>query len=983
MAQQRPGMIDLYAQLEVERGADLATIKKSYRRLVLKYHPDKNPEDREGAEERIRTINSAYETLSNPAKRAAYDAQARSMETKARGMRVDTSMIRPRMSIPKAFMLCPMGHPDKFLRAVDRSLAFHSRGDVSDVEFEEFFRAARFSLWWLPEVNNMCRLRTQPVIGTGIVTQLEAKRVQGGPPSGHILSFGLAPGVSQSDVMLSDQEQPTCSNLIAVASPDLPGAFRFESAYFPGHFLAFDPPKSVQMMSVCDQFVCVDFMLTDFNVSERFKTIDEVLLPAVLDCGGAKEYVKLTRICQDQRVQLYFQKTMGGAVWDFNDFAFHFHAHSDRWDYDPQQQVLRLRGPEEKRQRLLLRAKSPEELAATLLGPGSEDMQRLPIDILERVLLVLSAGQSASPPQTLATQEASGGGPASVPAAQVRAMGILRDTCLASNPALPLSRLLALWPTLRNFGGKALLPQVLRAKKEAVETVGRYCSKLLQRADDTSVDFDALGVLLSMPLDWDQCGATLAQRAQQLIARRPLEDLTPLMRQAAAAKARKLGECLATSAMMKTFGAKPTQAVEALRAMVSGGFGLDGAAMTLRMVGAAEGVALESSTEVIVGLAERNVGGKDLEACWESIVAKAEAKALEQLPAHLLARLAVQTARSKAAREAGAQSAVESALRARLEAGSWTTRDYVDLLIDLVVSSEDEGSGSEGARVDSLIALVAASLEKRLGDLSVDGLIEVASAASRGRHRPLALLENTCARISEATSAAVAAGDAALKAFPAGALLRLTERLVASDAAAALRHVLQAWSARLVVDAEKVAEARRVAEGTFSEGEHVEVFGLTSDAGVRLNGSNGIITRFIADKGRYEVSIGIGFSSGELVSVNPKNLRRTKGSRAGNGSAGDAQSAAAELPAGLLAADGLAHLARALAPAPASRDVMSAIAEGLQERNLSASGISALEACLEACAQDLACRPLLVKALRRARGDRERDRSRSRSRRRT
>ena len=64
--------LDYYAIPEVQRDATLAEIKKSYRRLALKYHPDKNPGDKE-AEERFKLINEAYGVLSDEKKRALYD----------------------------------------------------------------------------------------------------------------------------------------------------------------------------------------------------------------------------------------------------------------------------------------------------------------------------------------------------------------------------------------------------------------------------------------------------------------------------------------------------------------------------------------------------------------------------------------------------------------------------------------------------------------------------------------------------------------------------------------------------------------------------------------------------------------------------------------------------------------------------------------------------------------------------------------------
>jgi len=64
--------IDFYELLEVERTADDATIKSAYRRLAMRYHPDKNPGCSD-SEARFKAISQAYECLKDPQKRAAYD----------------------------------------------------------------------------------------------------------------------------------------------------------------------------------------------------------------------------------------------------------------------------------------------------------------------------------------------------------------------------------------------------------------------------------------------------------------------------------------------------------------------------------------------------------------------------------------------------------------------------------------------------------------------------------------------------------------------------------------------------------------------------------------------------------------------------------------------------------------------------------------------------------------------------------------------
>lgn len=61
-----------YGILQVSKTASEAEIKRAYRKLAMRYHPDRNPDDAE-AEEKFKEINEAYEVLSDPQKRAAYD----------------------------------------------------------------------------------------------------------------------------------------------------------------------------------------------------------------------------------------------------------------------------------------------------------------------------------------------------------------------------------------------------------------------------------------------------------------------------------------------------------------------------------------------------------------------------------------------------------------------------------------------------------------------------------------------------------------------------------------------------------------------------------------------------------------------------------------------------------------------------------------------------------------------------------------------
>ncbi|MBT7989424.1 MAG: J domain-containing protein [Anaerolineae bacterium] len=63
---------DYYKILGVDRKASQDEIKKVYRKLAMKYHPDKNPDNKE-AEEKFKEVNEAHQVLSDPKKRARYD----------------------------------------------------------------------------------------------------------------------------------------------------------------------------------------------------------------------------------------------------------------------------------------------------------------------------------------------------------------------------------------------------------------------------------------------------------------------------------------------------------------------------------------------------------------------------------------------------------------------------------------------------------------------------------------------------------------------------------------------------------------------------------------------------------------------------------------------------------------------------------------------------------------------------------------------
>jgi len=89
-------MGNYYDILEVKRDASINDIKKSYRKLALKYHPDKNPGDTI-AENKFKEINNAFEIIGNEEKRNKYN-----MELDGIGPHISTNIRNP-MDIFKQF----------------------------------------------------------------------------------------------------------------------------------------------------------------------------------------------------------------------------------------------------------------------------------------------------------------------------------------------------------------------------------------------------------------------------------------------------------------------------------------------------------------------------------------------------------------------------------------------------------------------------------------------------------------------------------------------------------------------------------------------------------------------------------------------------------------------------------------------------------------------------------------------------------------
>src|SRR5438132_6481395 len=76
---------DYYEVLDIARNAAEEEIKRAYRKLAVKFHPDKNPDDPH-AEEKFKELGEAYDVLMDPDKRAAYDRYGHAAFTQGTGV---------------------------------------------------------------------------------------------------------------------------------------------------------------------------------------------------------------------------------------------------------------------------------------------------------------------------------------------------------------------------------------------------------------------------------------------------------------------------------------------------------------------------------------------------------------------------------------------------------------------------------------------------------------------------------------------------------------------------------------------------------------------------------------------------------------------------------------------------------------------------------------------------------------------------------
>lgn len=763
---------DHYGVLELQKGAAEEAIKKSYRKLVLLWHPDKHPSDREEADDKIRKINSAYETLGNPVKRDGYNQMLEAIERKKKNLRLDTSFIKPRMSIPKEFMLCPLGHPDKFVRAVHNELRVQSRDDVRD-NFNDFFNKAKFTIWWLPEVNNMCRIRTAESAGSGQEGGMMVNfTMEGAPTEGGQLC------TKDADCVMRTNEDPRYSNVIAVASPFSPGAFRFEGAFWPGHYLSFRAPGTVCMAGLVDEVKDItDFFLVDYSAAYKTMTMDEALLGPVTQQGGG-DYVKLSDLRADISVRAYFQNMLKSGVWNNREFEMFFEGHYEQWDFDKKRSRVKPRSASQQLAEKLRRAKQHSDVVTAVLG-AEEELSALPVGVAERSLDMIVQGG----PQLELTSSA--GKTKDAISALRKMLSAMPCLCVAAREArgpgevaalsavLSLRRMVLRCPTFSGddkdkenskgkdkVGGTMASDQaqeetplsVLRAKA-AQSLAGLVSERLAAGSEKASPEI--IVELLGLPLDWGICVEAMCDAVTPVLAQaQPPGDFLEMLRAAvhAGEGALPFAEAVARRELKSLSLAEGPVAVEVLQVLVESRILLREVCAALRPP-TLQRLPLPELVRLLSSLSELRPTDENLRPALEMrIKSSGTEPELASVPAGDLLRL-VEASHTSPLVEELALSAIVSATTAAL--GNWSAEDIPRLLLALAKSKAINAEGMQ-----ELFAKAAEVLGPSLSKLELRLLIEMGTAVGAldsGRALLEALGKSFADRLSDIDQAQIAA----------------------------------------------------------------------------------------------------------------------------------------------------------------------------------------------------------------------------------
>eukprot|EP00746_Dinoflagellata_sp_MGD_P145356 gnl/MRDRNA2_/MRDRNA2_77991_c0_seq1.p1 gnl/MRDRNA2_/MRDRNA2_77991_c0~~gnl/MRDRNA2_/MRDRNA2_77991_c0_seq1.p1 ORF type:complete len:886 (+),score=148.74 gnl/MRDRNA2_/MRDRNA2_77991_c0_seq1:235-2658(+) len=485
-------------------------------------------------------------------------------------------------------------------------------------------------------------------------------------------------------------------------------------------------------------------MVTDYDKSSNFRTVDEVLFPAVNRLGGYNKFVKLKDLLEDMNFKLDFQALVG-SIWDPQDFMSYFRGHSETWAFDDATQMLRLRDEQEKSAYKLIRGDNIEELVNKF---EAQAFSWLPLDVISH-LLRTCAKPLPSDPSGLAKVVRQLGVRKLEPEAFRKkyiacgtkplrvlktALSGLANQGLTDGEKIPMTlpSMVPLCIELEKFGRYQMSPETKKEHMEAFKLIKELICKMIE-AKESKLNVQCLGQLMEIELDWEVYGSLLSSKAQQIVNMESLEELVPLIRKIPK-KASALGECVATAILMKTFGAPPATSVEALEAMAASGFGFDGVAMTLKMIFMK--APFEACARVVARLGEHGFQGGDFEELCQLIASYKNNDdesstelhgMLKTVSPSVLVQLAMAASKSTVL-ASSLFAAVCSVMSSQMTSDSWPPDELARCLQGL---SEASAAGLSNTESADLLNRIPAVLTRKLAIVTSAQLLGIVSTLSK------------------------------------------------------------------------------------------------------------------------------------------------------------------------------------------------------------------------------------------------------------
>lgn len=193
-------MVDFYRTLEVPRGASADEIKKAYRRLALKWHPDKNPDRQDEASKKFKEISQAYEVLSDDKKRKIYDQFGKDGLNGHASHRDGTSTFRHHFYHPNNNGNTHFRRPHPFF-STDNEF-FGPSGAFTDPFklFDEFFRADPFANEFFVDSEDVFGAHSAHGLLSSLLLGTHRTHAQNRARAGTLSRRGPRRGVSHNDL---------------------------------------------------------------------------------------------------------------------------------------------------------------------------------------------------------------------------------------------------------------------------------------------------------------------------------------------------------------------------------------------------------------------------------------------------------------------------------------------------------------------------------------------------------------------------------------------------------------------------------------------------------------------------------------------------------------------------------------------------------------------------------------------------------------